>query len=80
MEVLKDILTENKINCKKGNSFWFKSDQEDVAGLSRDSSIVINCHVTKSTIFWSARGLHELEMCNLVCTKKKLREYQRKKP
>lgn len=47
VEVLKDILTENKINYKKGNSFWFKSDQEDVAQLSKDSSIVINCHASK---------------------------------
>jgi S1-C subfamily serine protease len=47
VEVLKDILTENKINYKKGNSFWFKSDQEDVAQLSKDSSIVINCHAEK---------------------------------
>ena len=47
VEVLKDILTENKINYKKGNSFWFKSAQEDIAGLSKDSSIVINCHASK---------------------------------
>ena len=47
VEVLKDILTENKINYKEGNSFWFKSDQEDIAELSKDSSIVINCHASK---------------------------------
>ena len=47
VEVLKDILTENKINFKQGNSFWFKSDQEDIAELSKDSSIVINCHAGK---------------------------------
>ena len=41
VEVLKDILTENKINFKQGNSFWFKSDQEDIAELSKGSSIVI---------------------------------------
>ena len=47
VEVLKDILTENKINFKQGNSFWFKSDQEDIAELSKGSSIVINCHAAK---------------------------------
>ena len=47
VEVLKDILTENKINFKQGNSFWFKSDQEDIAELSKGSSIVINCHAGK---------------------------------
>ena len=46
VEVLKDILTENKINFKTGNSFWFKSDQEDIAEISKDSSILINCHAS----------------------------------
>ena len=49
VEVLKDILTEKKINFKKGDSFWFKSDQEDIAELSKDSSIVINCHAEKKS-------------------------------
>ena len=47
VEVLKDILKENKISFENGNSFWFKSDQEDIAELSKDSSIVINCHAAK---------------------------------
>lgn len=46
VEVLKDILTENKINFKTGNSFWFKADQEDIAEISKDSSILINCHAS----------------------------------
>ena len=47
VEVLKDILKENKISFENGNSFWFKSSQEDIAELSKDSSVVINCHAEK---------------------------------
>ena len=47
VEVLKDILKENKISFENGNSFWFKSSQVDIAELSKDSSVVINCHAEK---------------------------------
>lgn len=47
VEVLKDILKEKEIDYEEGNSFWFKSSQEDVAKLSKDASIVINCHASK---------------------------------
>ena len=47
VQVLKDILKENKISFDNGNSFWFKSDLEDIADLSKDASILINCHANK---------------------------------
>ena len=47
VQVLKDILKENKISFENGNSFWFKSDLEDIADLSKDASILINCHANK---------------------------------
>ena len=47
VEVLKDILQENKMSFENGNSFWFKSSQEDIAELSKNSSVLINCHAKK---------------------------------
>jgi hypothetical protein len=47
VEVLKDILVENQIDFSNGNSFWFRSSQEDIAQLSKDASTVINCHAEK---------------------------------
>ena len=47
VEVLKDILLENKMSFENGNSFWFKSSQEDIAELSKNSSVLINCHAKK---------------------------------
>ena len=47
VEVLKDILVENQIDFSKGNSFWFRTSQEDIAQLSKDASTVINCHREK---------------------------------
>jgi hypothetical protein len=42
--VLKDILTEQGIEYSEGNEFWFDSSEEKIAQLSRQSSILINCH------------------------------------
>lgn len=47
VEVLKDILREKEIDYEEGNSFWFRSSQEDIAKLSKEASIVINCHASK---------------------------------
>ena len=42
--VLKDILTEQGIKYSEGNEFWFDSSEEKIADLSRNSSVLINCH------------------------------------
>ena len=42
--VLKDILTEQGIEYSEGNEFWFDSSEEKIADLSRQSSVLINCH------------------------------------
>ena len=42
--VLKDILTEQGIKYSEGNEFWFDSSEEKIADLSRQSSVLINCH------------------------------------
>jgi len=42
--VLKDILTEQGIKYLEGNEFWFDSSEEKIADLSRQSSVLINCH------------------------------------
>jgi S1-C subfamily serine protease len=42
--VLKDILTEQGIKFLEGNEFWFDSSDEKIADLSRQSSVLINCH------------------------------------
>ena len=44
VQVLRDILEENEIKFKDGNNFWFNSSQEDIADLSKSTSVVINCH------------------------------------
>lgn len=47
VNVLKDILNENQIDFENGNSFWFRSSQEEIAQLSKGASTVINCHAEK---------------------------------
>ncbi len=47
VQVLRDILEENEIKFKDGNNFWFNSSQEDIAELSKNTSVVINCHTRK---------------------------------
>jgi S1-C subfamily serine protease len=47
VQVLRDILEENEIDFRDGNNFWFKSSQEDIAELSKNTSVVINCHASK---------------------------------
>jgi len=42
--VLKDILTEQGIKYLEGNEFWFDSSEEKIADLSRQSSVLNNCH------------------------------------
>ena len=49
VEVLKDILREKEIDYEEGNSFWFRSSQEDIAKISKSSSILINCHSQKKS-------------------------------
>jgi len=50
--VLKDILKENKLEYTDGNHFWlnwwFRSSEEDVAELSKNTALLINCHAPTS--------------------------------
>ena len=46
--VLKDILKENKIEYEAGDNFWWRSSEEKIAELSKNASLVINCHAPAS--------------------------------
>jgi hypothetical protein len=42
--VIKDILSEKGIEYTAGNEYWFDGSQKEMASLSKDASVVINCH------------------------------------
>jgi len=44
VEILKDILKENKIEYEAGDNFWWRSSEEKIAELSKNASLLINCH------------------------------------
>ena len=42
--VIKDILSEKGIEYTAGDEYWFDGSQKEIASLSKDASVVINCH------------------------------------
>ena len=42
--VIRDILSEKGIEYTSGDQYWFDGSQKEMASLSKDASVVINCH------------------------------------